>query len=84
MNQPQRWRGNPSSPIGALVSLAVLLSVLFLTSGCVYMAMFGAVTNAAQFHKMNELEKRIERQEAAPRMSSSTSPSDMALDRSSK
>ena len=84
MNQPQRWRGRCGSPGGALFSVAVLLSILFLTSGCVHVAMMGMMTNVAQLYKMNELEKRIERQEAAPRMSSSTSPSDRALDRSSK
>ena len=47
MNQPQRWRGSPSSPLGAVIFVGMLLALLLTTSGCVHIAVLGAMTNAA-------------------------------------
>mgnify|MGYP001185394948 CR=1 FL=1 len=87
MNQPQNWRGTRSAPgstITSFLTIIALALVLFLFAGCVHVAMLGTMTNMAQLHQMNELKRRVELQEAAPKISSKTSPSDMALDRSSK
>ena len=59
MNQPQRWRGSPSSPLGALVFVGMLLALLLTTSGCVHIAMLGAMTNAAQLDQMHKMKKRL-------------------------
>ena len=59
MNQPQRWRGSPSSPLGAVIFVGMLLALLLTTSGCVHIAVFGAMTNAVQMHQINKIEKRL-------------------------
>lgn len=59
MNQPQRWRGSPSSPLGAVIFVGMLLALLLTTSGCVHIAILGAMTNAAQMHQINKIEKRL-------------------------
>ena len=58
MNQPQRWRGSPSSPLGALIFAGMLLALL-LTTSCVHIAMLGAITNAAQMDQMHKMKKRL-------------------------
>ena len=57
MNQPQRWRGSPSSPLGAVIFVGMLLALLL--SGCVHVAMLGMMTNVAQAHQIGKLEKRM-------------------------
>jgi len=59
VNQPQRWRGSPSSPLGAVIFVGMLLALLLTTSGCVHVAVFGAMTNVAQMHQINKIEKRL-------------------------
>ncbi len=59
MNQPQRWRGSPSSPLGAVIFVGMLLALLLTTSGCVHIAVLGAMTNAVQMHQINKIEKRL-------------------------
>jgi len=59
MTRPQRWRGIPGSISGALIFVGILALVILLTSSCVHMAMFGAMTNIAQAHKINKIEKSI-------------------------
>ncbi len=86
MKRPQRWRGvhSTSGATTNFITVIALAAILFLFAGCVHVAMLGTITNIAQVHQMNKLERRAQRQEAAPKISSKTSPSDMALDRSSK
>ena len=57
MNQPQRWRGSPASPLGAVIFVGMLLALLL--SGCVHVAMLGMMTNVAQAHQIGKLEKRM-------------------------
>lgn len=57
MNQPQRWRGSPSSPLGAVIFVGMLLALLL--NGCVHVAMLGMMTNVAQMHQIGKLEKRM-------------------------
>lgn len=64
MTRPQRWRGIPGSLSGAFIFVGVMALVLLLTSGCVHMAILGAMTNIAQAHKINQIEKAIEDQSA--------------------
>jgi len=48
------------------LAVAVVL-LLLLTTGCVHVAVLGAMTNAAQMHKINTIEERlktIERRDA--------------------
>lgn len=59
MNQPQRWRGAPASPLGALIFIGMLLALLLTTSGCVHVAMLGMMTNVSQAHQIGKLEKRL-------------------------
>lgn len=59
MNQPQRWRGSPSSPLGAVIFVGMLLALLLTTSGCVHIAVLSAMTNAVQMHQINKIEKRL-------------------------
>ena len=59
MNQPQRWRGSPASPLGALIFIGMLLALLLTTSGCVHVAMLGAMANVSQAHQIGKLEKRV-------------------------
>ena len=63
MRAPQNWRGLQGSVSGALATIAALLLVVLTTSGCIHMLFSAAITNANQAHKINELEKRIERAE---------------------
>tara|TARA_R100000329_G_scaffold8424_1_gene9753 strand:+ start:334 stop:465 length:132 start_codon:yes stop_codon:yes gene_type:complete len=37
----------------------MLLALLLTTSGCVHVAMLGAMTNVAQMHQINKIEKRL-------------------------
>ena len=57
MNQPQRWRGSPASPLGALIFIGMLLALLL--GGCVHVAMLGAMANVSQAHQIGKLEKRV-------------------------
>ena len=57
MIHPQQWRGNAHSAGGTLAVAVVLL--LLLTTGCVHVAVLGAMTNAAQMHKINTIEERL-------------------------
>lgn len=59
MNQPQRWRDSPSSPLCALIFVGMLLALVLTTSGCVHVAMLGMMTNVAQMHQIGKLEKRL-------------------------
>jgi len=59
VSHPQRWRGSPSSPLGAAIFVGMLLALLLTTSGCVHVAMLGAMTNVAQMHQINKIEKRL-------------------------
>lgn len=59
MNQPQRWRGSPSSPLGAVIFVGMLLLLVLTTSGCVHVAMLGMMTNVSQAHQIGKLEKRM-------------------------
>ena len=59
MTQPQRWRGIPGSISGAFIFVGIMALVILLTSGCVHMVMLGAMTNIAQAHKINKIEKSI-------------------------
>ena len=59
MNQPQRWRGAPASPLGAFILIGMLLALLLTTSGCVHVAMLGMMTNVSQAHQIGKLEKRL-------------------------
>ncbi len=59
MNQPQRWRGSPSSPLGAVIFVGMLLALLLTTSGCVHIAMMGMMTNVAQMDQMHKMKKRL-------------------------
>jgi len=60
MTQPQRWRGIPGSISGAFIFVGIMALVILLTSGCIHIAMIGAMTNIAQAHKINKIEKAIE------------------------
>ena len=65
MIHPQQWRGNAHSA-GWTLAVAVVL-LLLLTTGCVHVAVLGAMTNAAQMHKIDTIEERlktIERRDA--------------------
>tara|TARA_R110000764_G_scaffold178039_1_gene264199 strand:+ start:359 stop:577 length:219 start_codon:yes stop_codon:yes gene_type:complete len=66
MNKPQRWRGIPGSISGALIFVGIMALVILLASGCVHFAMLGAMTNIAQAHRMNKIEKTIEDRSAPP------------------
>ena len=59
MNQPQRWRGSPASPLGAVIFAGMLLALFLTTSGCVHIAVLGAMTNAAQMDQMHKIKKRL-------------------------
>ena len=64
MTQPQRWRGIPGALAGAFIFAGVMALVILLTSGCVHMAMLGAMANIAQAHKIKKIEETIEGQSA--------------------
>jgi len=64
MTQPQRWRGSPSSPLGAVIFAGMLLALLLTTSGCVHVAMLGMMTNVSQAHQINKMKKRLTATEA--------------------
>lgn len=59
MNQPQRWRGSPSSPLGALIFVGMLLALLLTTSGCVHVAMLSFMGNVAQAHHISKIHEHI-------------------------
>ncbi|MEK9749540.1 MAG: hypothetical protein VW333_12560 [Pseudomonadales bacterium] len=64
MNQPQRWRGSPSSPLGAVIFVGMLLALLLTTSGCVHVAMLGVMSNVSQAHHISKLHEHIKESES--------------------
>lgn len=59
MTRPQRWRGSPPSPLGALIFGAMLLALLLTTSGCVHVAMLGFMGNVSQAHQISKIHEHI-------------------------
>lgn len=43
-----------------MIRVAVILAIIALCSGCVHMAIFGAMTNAVQSHQIYELNKKLD------------------------